>query len=295
MQKTLQKYGIGIFVRPPVLPETLDMAIDVQAPEGVLVSRAESELIIDVPDGFVSEEMIRLTGAGRGHVTINVGAKSEVRFEETFTGVHDVSMGLMLAGGAHVSYRGIQEDDNGFVIRTANVSRDATLSWSDIILGGDFVRSFTLTKLAGENAETETDAIFFGTGEQEFDLMHEVVHLASHTRSELRARGVLDGHAKTVARGLVHIEEGAVGCRGTQRIDTLLLSKDVEIDAVPNLEIANDEVSCAHGATISRLDDAKLFYMMSRGMDPETAKRAHIEAFLRIEDDALLTKVMKRV
>ena len=291
--KALQKYGIGIFVRPPVLPEALEASFDVKAPPGVLVSREKDTVIIDVPDAFISEEPIRILGSGRGRAVVAIGRGAEVRIEESFAGRRDLTVALTLAESSKVAYRGIQKDRDGFVSRTASVARDASLRWTDIVLGGDFARAFTKTLLVGENAETETDAVFFGSAAQEFDLMHEAVHRASRTRSELRTRGILDGKAKTVARGLVRIEEGAVGCSGRQRIDTLMLSDDAEIDAVPHLEIANDDVSCAHAATVSRLDDAKLFYLMSRGMDRDAATRAYLEAFLRIDDEALLEDVMK--
>lgn len=288
----MEKYGIAIFVRPPVLPETLEAAFDVQAPEGVLVSRDADTVIMDIPDGFVSEDVIRIGGSGRGRVTLNAGKGSEVRIEERFVGAHDVSVMLAVAENACVTYRAVQTDE-GFVSREAVVARDASVKWEDVTVGEGFARSFTKTVLSGENAETETDAIFFGAGDKETDLMHEVVHRASRTRSELRTRGILDGRAKTVARGRVRIENGSVGCSGRQRIDTLLLSDEAEIDPVPHLEIGNDDVSCAHAATVSRLDDTKLFYLMSRGMDRESAARMHLEAFLGIEDEGLLEEVMK--
>lgn len=295
MKKTLEKYGIGIFVRPPVFPEALGVTFDAQAPDGVLISREQESLIVDVPDGFVSDEAIRLSGNGHGRVNINIGRDAKVRVEENFAGQRDVMVAVRVAEGACAEYRSIQENADGFVVREAEVARDASLFWWDIVLGGDFTRSFASTKLVGENARTRVDAVFFGSGEQKFDLMHEAVHQASRTKSELRARGILLGKAKAVARGLARIEEGMLACVGSQRIDTLLLSDDAEVDVAPILEIANDEVSCAHGATVSRLDDAKLFYMMSRGMDHETATRAYLEAFLGIDDETLLTKVMEKL
>lgn len=95
----------------------------------------------------------------------------------------------------------------------------------------------------------------------------------------MTTRTVLDGSAKAVYRGLIRIEKGADRTVSHQHSDTLLLGDESRADAVPELEIENDDVQCSHGATIGQIDKDKLFYMMSRGIDAHTAKRQVIKGF----------------
>lgn len=297
MQKTLEKYGIGIFVQPPVLPETLETKIDITAPEGVAVSCTEHSAIITVPEGFVADEPIRMTVSGRVKVTMAIEPHANVVVEEmTEDDDREFTLDLYVGENAHVTYRTVQSSaGSDFAKRNATVAASGKLTWQDVVFGGSFGRSFVTTRLVGEGAETQVEGRFFGTGKQEFDIYHEVVHEASHTRSNLAARGVLNDKAKTVYRGLVRIEEGAVGCTGRQKEDTLLLSKTAEIDTVPNLEIANDDVQCSHATTTGRLDDEKLFYLMSRGLDHETATKTYVEGFIGIEDEPLRETILKKL
>lgn len=296
MQKTLEKYGIGIFVQPPVLPEVLEAAVEVEAPEGVSVSCAQNSAIIHVPESFVSKEAIRISSKGKTKVVIEIGKHAEVVLEDMSSGNRELDVDLRVGENAQVAYcavQGVRTAD--FANRRANIAANAKLVWQDIVHGGTFGRSFVSARLAGEGAEVEVEGRFFGTGEQEFDIYHEVVHEASRTRSNISARGVLNDSAKAVYRGLINIAEGAKGCIGRQKEDTLLLSDTAEIDAVPNLEIANDDVQCSHATTTGRLDDEKLFYLMSRGLDREAATKTYVEGFIGIEDEPLRETILKKL
>ena len=108
----------------------------------------------------------------------------------------------------------------------------------------------------------------------------------------MATRTVLDDSAKAVYRGLIRIEKGADRTDSHQHSDTLLLGDESRADAVPELEIENGDVRCSHGATIGQIDEDKLFYMMSRGIDARTAKKQVIKGFFRpiletIKDDQL--------
>jgi len=297
MKKTIEKYGIGIFVQPPVLPEKLGAELHITAPEGVAVSCTTSLAVINVPPGFVSDEPIRIVTSGRAKIVMAVEKDARITIEEASAGDdRDLTLDLHVSEKAEVSYRAVQDAKGAdFAYRRAWVSTGGRLTWQDIAFGGSFGRSFVKTRLIGERAEVEVKGHFFGTGEQELDIFHQVLHEASRTRSDLSTRGVLNGSAKTVYRGLIRIEEGAVGCVGRQKEDTLLLSDKAEIDAVPNLEIANDDVQCSHAATTGRLDDEKLFYLMSRGLDRQMATHAYVEGFIGIEDEVLRERIMKKL
>ena len=99
---------------------------------------------------------------------------------------------------------------------------------------------------------------------------------------------------------MIKINPLATNCEGYQKDDTLLLSENARADVVPNLEIANNEVKCSHGATITQIDEEKLFYMMSRGLDEKNAKKTMIEGFFdpvfaRFENESIKEEIVKTI
>ena len=154
-------------------------------------------------------------------------------------------------------------------------------------LGGSLCKSDVSTWLKGDCSRTKIMTFFFGSGKQQFDLTLNVHHQAPYTTSDLVTRGALNQQSKAIYRGLVKIHKNAPNSIGFQKDDTLLLSENAEADAVPNLEIDNNNVKCSHGVTIGQIDHEKLFYLMSRSLSEENAKRKIVEAFF----DPLIRKI----
>lgn len=179
----------------------------------------------------------------------------------------------------HISVQDAASDAADFTFRRAEVGANASVTWIDCIIGGAYAKSRMVTDLVGEGASVGAKALFFGTGTQIIDVKQTVRHLASHTHSDLRSRGVLADASKAVFRGLVRVEKGTKGCVGNQREDVLLLGARAEADAIPMLEIGTDDVRCGHGATVGRVDREKLFYLMSRGLSETAARRFLVEGF----------------
>lgn len=121
------------------------------------------------------------------------------------------------------------------------------------------------------------------------DITTNIYHLAANTNSQQLIKGVVDGSAKGVFQGKIHIAPNAQQCEGYQQHKALLLSDDAEIDAKPELEIFADNVKCAHGNTCGDLDAEQLFYLQARGIDFETARKiltdAHINEVLNTISD----------
>lgn len=166
-----------------------------------------------------------------------------------------------------------------FAYSQAALGRNALLQRLTAIRGGAAAQQQSHLLLEGEGAEGKIVSLLEGQNSQLFDGYGEHVHAAPRTTSNLIVRSVLDDKAKGLFRGLVKINEGAAGCNGYQKEDTLLLSEEAEADMVPNLEINNDDVRCTHGATVGRLDPEQLFYLTSRGLSGEEAKQMLIEGF----------------
>ncbi len=243
MATKLLKYGIGIFM--PEHPQGFDRA--------ALVPRTKT---IEVPAGAV------------------------LRIVEEVEGNRDVEIRLEIGEGAKVAYVTSSLSSVEFVSRTAHLAKHAKLEWIDDCSSPEFSRVSFVTRLEGEGAEVEATSLLRGKDRQRFDVKHEILHLAPRTVSTLRVGSVLSGDAKAIVRGLVRVEKNAPGCVSRQKEETLLLSDASEIDAVPMLEIENQDVRCSHAATVGRLDAEKLFYLMSRGLDRVSAEAMLIDAFV---------------
>lgn len=243
MAMKLLKYGIGIF-----MPEN--------------------------PEGFDRATLVPTTK------TIEVPAGSVMRIVEETEGDRDAEIMLVIGEGAQVQYVTSAKAATEFVRRSARLAKGAKLEWIDECSAPEFARASFLTRLEGEGAEVEATSLLRGDGKERFDIFHEIAHAAPRTVSNLRVGSVLSGDAKVIVRGLVRVEKDAPGCVSRQKEETLLLSDSAEIDAVPMLEIENQDVRCSHAATVGRIDAEKMFYLMSRGIDQASAEAMLVDAFM---------------
>jgi Fe-S cluster assembly protein SufD len=149
-----------------------------------------------------------------------------------------------------------------------------------IALGGDLVRSSLEADLNQPGAALDSYALLVGHDSRHVDCVNIATHNAPDTRSTQTARAIAGGTSRVVFNSKVVVNAGAVHAESRQSCRGLLLSTTAEIDTRPQLEIHADEVKCAHGATVGRLDPDMLFYMLSRGLDRETAQSLLVFAFL---------------
>lgn len=160
-----------------------------------------------------------------------------------------------------------------FTRKRALVGKNARVNWLDCSMGGKLAQVEVHTSLDGEGAASNNWGMFFGRGQQQFDLAATVRHNAPHTTSDMLTKGAVTDHAKAIYRGLIRMERIARQSNGFQRADTLLLSDTAEADNIPALEIDNADVKCSHASTIGQVDDEQLFYLMSRGLPEAEARR----------------------
>lgn len=149
-----------------------------------------------------------------------------------------------------------------------------------VALGGGLVRSSLDARLNQRGASLDSFSLLAGHQERHVDCVNIVTHAAPETRSRQTARAIASDGSRVIFNSKVIVDAGANGADSKQSCRGLLLSPDAEIDTRPQLEIHADEVKCAHGATTGRLDPDMLFYMLSRGLDRETAQSLLVFAFL---------------
>ena len=182
----------------------------------------------------------------------------------------------------------------------AALEQNASYRLRTIASGAQSARSTLRLELAGEGAELSLAAAAVGSRQQVQDTYAVVEHRAPHTRTEQTFRGISAGRARVAFNGKIVVAREAHGTDSRQSLRGLLAGGEAEIDVRPQLEIHTDEVRCSHGATAGKLDDNMLFYLLSRGLDRETAQRALKWAFLedvisRIDVPALRREIEERL
>ncbi|WP_426515212.1 Fe-S cluster assembly protein SufD [Diaminobutyricibacter sp. McL0618] len=177
-----------------------------------------------------------------------------------------------------------QWDDDGIHVAThfASVGRDARLKHIAVTLGGDVVRLNPAAHLVGAGADAELLGAYFADAGQHLEQQVYVFHDAPHTRSRVTYKGALQGAgARTVWVGDVLIGPKAVGTDTYEQNRNLVLTDGARADSVPNLEIeTGDILGAGHASATGRFDDEQLFYLQSRGITEDEARRLVVRGFL---------------
>jgi len=188
----------------------------------------------------------------------------------------------VLAPGARLDLVQIQDAaPSSTLIRSssARLEREARLSAHAVEVGAQTQRHDLRVELAGAGARFVSRGVFALRGRQHADTHLDVRHDARDTASDVVWRGVADQRARGVFHGAITVAKGADGADAQLGNKNLLLSPQAEIDTQPVLEIHADEVKAAHGATVGQLDELALFYLRSRGLPREAARRVLVSAF----------------
>ncbi|MGH7847481.1 MAG: Fe-S cluster assembly protein SufD [Candidatus Binatia bacterium] len=174
-----------------------------------------------------------------------------------------------------------RESQNAFHIASLQVhqSRNATLFSHLVSTGGSLVRNEVNTVLDGEGGECILDGLFIVGGRQHVDNRTRIDHVQSHCSSRELYKGVIGGSAHGVFNGKIYVHPSAAKTDARQTNNNLLLSKSAAIDTKPQLEIYNNDVKCTHGSTIGQIDASALFYLRTRGLAENDARRLLTYAF----------------
>jgi len=177
-------------------------------------------------------------------------------------------------------------------ILEADLSRASRLASHTITFGGELVRNEVHPRLLGPGAHADLFGITAIGGSQHVDNHTSIDHVSANCTSEEIFRGVYAGESRGVFGGTIFVRPGAQKTNAIQSNNNILLSDKAQVNTRPQLKIYADDVKCTHGATIGQLDDEALFYMRSRGIQEEMARRLLVEAFARtvtekIEHDGL--------
>jgi len=249
-----------------------------------------------VPDGVVIDEPIvaKHTSHEGGsavlpHTLIVAGRGARFHYLDEYVADGDEEPGyrtgsaeIFVGEGAEVGYVALQKWGRNawhFGDQRARLEKDSKLKLFSVTLGGRFSKTRVEASLVGQGAEAELKAIYFAAGQQFFDFHTLQDHQVGNTRSDLLFKGALQDTARTVYAGLIRIEKGAARSDAYQANRNLVLSDHAKATSIPMLEIDNNDVRCTHGATVGPVDPQHLFYLRSRGIPEQTAKRMIVQGF----------------
>jgi Fe-S cluster assembly protein SufD len=162
---------------------------------------------------------------------------------------------------------------------TGLLSRDARLRQAVISLGAHYNRSRNDAEFLGTGAENELRTTFLGSSDQVHDFRTRQFHQVGRTHSTLLSKGAVADHSRSVYTGLIEIEKGAKRTDARQTNHNLLLSPHAHADSVPNLDIRENDVMCAHASSVGPLDELQRWYLESRGVSRPDAERLMIQGF----------------
>jgi Fe-S cluster assembly protein SufD len=182
---------------------------------------------------------------------------------------------IVLKDGAQLEhYRLQQESNKAFHVSTtsAELARASRYDTTSINLGAQLSRHDVSVVLDHEGAETAVDGLYMVGPDQHTDTHSVIDHKQPHCSSHQLYKGILDGNARAVFNGKIFVREGAQKTDALQTNKNLLLSDKARIDTKPQLEIYADDVKCAHGAAVGQIDPEELFYLETRGINPDLGR-----------------------
>jgi Fe-S cluster assembly protein SufD len=238
-------------------------------------------------------------GASFPRVLVRVGTDARVRILEHLTGpdatlVAGVSE-YHVATGASLEVCTVQSlgDVAWSVLRTrAQLGRDAAISQTVVGLGARYDRVRADAILDGEGSASTLHTAHVGTGDQVHDLRTMQVHVGARTTSRLFSKAAVCDAAESIYSGLIAMRRGSKRADARQVNHSLVLSEGARADAVPNLDIEENDVRCAHASSVGPVDEEQRWYLESRGVEPRDAVQLIIEGFFSevesLLDDAVL-------
>ncbi len=252
--------------------------------------------VLHVPAGVKIAEPFRTSTvmaasarAGFNHTLIVIEAGAKATLIEEFkseTGaeqaLYNGSVEIILRDGAELDYVNIQDWGRNvwnFTTERAHVGAGASLHWVMGGIGAKFTKSLIEADMLGANGLALLSGVYFADAKQQFHYDTQQNHIAEGCKSDLLYKAALRDEARTVWRGNIRVFPGAQKTDSYQANRNLQLSHKSRADSIPGLEIEADDVRCTHGATVGQIEEEPMFYLASRGVPENDARRLIVEGF----------------
>lgn len=197
--------------------------------------------------------------------------------------LHSAVVELKVMEGARVRYTTIQnwsKNVYNLVTKRAAAYRDATMEWVDGNLGSKVTMKYPAVLLMEPGARGDVLSVAFANNGMHQDAGAKITHLAPHTTSQILSKSVSKGTGRASYRGLVRINPGAHHTKSNVRCDALLLDEDARTDTYPTIRVEENQTEIGHEATVSKVGEDQLFYLMSRGLDESEAYSLIVNGFI---------------
>jgi len=197
--------------------------------------------------------------------------------------LHSAVVELVALKGARIRYTTIQNWSNNIynlVTKRAHAHEDAVIEWVDGNIGSKLTMKYPAVYLLGERAHGEVLSIAYAGDGQHQDAGAKMIHAAPNTSSRIISKSISKGSGRTSYRGLVKVLKGKDDCRSNVECDALLIGDKARSDTFPTMEIGEQDVRVEHEARVSKLADEQLFYLQSRGIDPDQARLMIVNGFI---------------
>jgi Fe-S cluster assembly protein SufB len=197
--------------------------------------------------------------------------------------LHSAVVEIIVKKGARARYTTIQNWSSNvynLVTKRAVAHAGATMEWIDGNIGSKVTMKYPSVYLMGEQARGETLSVAFAGQGQHQDAGAKMVHMAPNTSSTIVSKSVARAGGRTSYRGLIQVADGAEHAKSTVKCDALLVDTISRSDTYPYVDVREDDVEMGHEATVSKISDDQLFYLMSRGMTEDEAMATIVRGFV---------------
>jgi Fe-S cluster assembly protein SufB len=197
--------------------------------------------------------------------------------------LHSAVVEIIVKKNARVRYTTIQNWSNNvynLVTKRAIAEEGATMEWVDGNIGSKVTMKYPAVYLTGEHARGETLSIAFAGEGQHQDTGSKMVHIAPNTSSSIVAKSIARNGGRSGYRGLVQVREGAKGVKNNVVCDALLVDQISRSDTYPYIDVREDDVTMGHEATVSKVSEDQLFYLMARGLEEQEAMALIVRGFV---------------
>ncbi len=197
--------------------------------------------------------------------------------------LHSGVIEIVVKKGARVRYTTIQNWSTNvynLVTQRALVHEGATMEWVDANLGSKLTMKYPSCYLIGPGAHGEILSMAFAGEGQHQDAGGKIIHVAPHTSSKVTSKSISKGSGRSSYRGLLKVYKGAKDARSSIVCDALLLDDTSRSDTYPYIEIDEEDVTIGHEASVSKVGEEQLFYLMSRGLSKEEATTMVVSGFI---------------
>jgi Fe-S cluster assembly protein SufB len=201
----------------------------------------------------------------------------------TTESLHSAVVELIAKKDAKIRYTTIQnwsKDVYNLVTKRAYAYENARVEWVDGNLGSKLTMKYPGVYMLGRNAHAEVISIAFAGSDQHQDAGAKAVHLAPDTTSRITSKSVSKQSGRTTYRGLLHVAKGATNVKSNVRCDALLLDETSRTDTYPYVEVNEDDATISHEATVGKIGEDQIFYLMSRGFSESDALSLIVGGFI---------------